>query len=134
MLDLVRCSVLVETEEELGQVLTCLLDKGCVVRLKNRFANPLFTGIRDCLLNIEVEGHICEVQIHLSHIIKEKPAMHVFYNFFRDMFSGSGSYANKMEQVEALGRLGTSGAAIRRGAVAVRPRHTCNSQVVMSGL
>jgi tetratricopeptide (TPR) repeat protein len=107
MLDLVRCSIVVDDELSLGAVLSHLLTlDGCVVRLKNRFKKPLFTGIRDCLLNIKVAGHICEVQLHLSQILKEKPAMHEFYNFFRDMFAGA-SYELKMNQVESLGKLGT---------------------------
>ncbi|GMI16508.1 hypothetical protein TrLO_g12872 [Triparma laevis f. longispina] len=61
MLDLVRCSVIVETEEQLGGVLGKMLGLGIVVRLKNRFANPLPTGIGDCLMNVKVGGHICEV-------------------------------------------------------------------------
>ncbi|GMH64005.1 hypothetical protein TL16_g03861 [Triparma laevis f. inornata] len=43
MLDLVRCSIIVETEEQLGGVLGKMLELGIVVRLKNRFANPLPT-------------------------------------------------------------------------------------------
>ncbi|GMH54520.1 hypothetical protein TrST_g12175, partial [Triparma strigata] len=108
MLDLVRCSIIVETEVQLAGILEIMLGMGIVVRLKNRFANPLPTGIRDCLMNVRVGGHICEVQLHLAPIIKEKGAMHEFYNFFRDLFSGaSESYAAIMERVEALGSIGT---------------------------
>ncbi|GMI00105.1 hypothetical protein TrST_g4277 [Triparma strigata] len=108
MLDLVRCSIIVETEEQLAGVLEKMLAMGIVVRLKNRFANPLPTGIRDCLMNVRVSGHICEVQLHLAPIIKEKGAMHEFYNFFRDLYSGaSESYAAIMDRVEALGSIGT---------------------------
>ncbi|GMH68373.1 hypothetical protein TL16_g04913 [Triparma laevis f. inornata] len=104
MLDLVRCSIIVETEEQLGGVLGKILELGIVVRLKNRFANPLPTGIRDCLMNVKINNHICEVQLHLSYIIKEKGAMHEYYNFFRDKFSGaSATYTEVMGKVEALG-------------------------------
>ncbi|GMH71391.1 hypothetical protein TrST_g3343 [Triparma strigata] len=107
MLDLVRCSIIVETEEQLAGVLEKMLAIGIVVRLKNRFANPLPTGIRDCLMNVRVGGHICEVQLHLAPIIFEKGAIHEFYNFFRDLFSGaSESYAAIMDRVEALGSIG----------------------------
>ncbi|GMH87563.1 hypothetical protein TrVE_jg9523 [Triparma verrucosa] len=108
MLDLVRCSIIVETEVQLAGILEIMLKMGIVVRLKNRFANPLPTGIRDCLMNVRMGGHICEVQLHLAPIIFEKGAMHEFYNFFRDLFSGaSESYAAIMERVEALGSIGT---------------------------
>ncbi|GMH84605.1 hypothetical protein TL16_g09972 [Triparma laevis f. inornata] len=104
MLDLVRCSIIVKSETQLKAVMDKLLELGIVVRLKNRFANPLPTGIRDCLMNMKIGGHICEVQLHLSYIIKEKGAMHEHYNFFRDKFSGaSASYTEIMKKVEALG-------------------------------
>ena len=45
--------------------------------------------MRDVLVNIKVGGHICEIQIHMASILKEKPNMHVFYEFFREMFPGS---------------------------------------------
>ena len=74
--DVVRCSIVVETEDQLAAVLKALLDgqmngegvKVTVARLKNRFAEPMFTGIMDCLLNVlgEVEGqggHVCEIQV-----------------------------------------------------------------------
>jgi hypothetical protein len=74
--DVVRCSIVVETEEQLAAVLKALLDgqmkgegvKVTVARLKNRFAEPMFTGIMDCLLNVLVEvegqgGHVCEIQV-----------------------------------------------------------------------
>lgn len=96
-----------ETEQEIVGALRHMLDSGIVVKLKNRFANPLFTGIRDCLLNVKVAGHICEVQIHLACILNEKPQMHIFYNFFRDLFASTGNYEGVMKQVEALGNLGT---------------------------
>ena len=93
-----------ETEEQLEGTLGKMLEMGIVVRLKNRFANPLPTGIRDCLMNVKMNGHICEVQLHLSYIIKEKGAMHEYYNFFRDKFSGaSATYTEVMGKVEALG-------------------------------
>ncbi|GMH76384.1 hypothetical protein TrLO_g508 [Triparma laevis f. longispina] len=76
MLDLVRCSIIVETEEQLAGVLEKMLGMGIV--------------------------------LHLAPIIKEKGAMHEFYNFFRDLYSGaSESYAAIMDRVEALGSIGT---------------------------
>jgi hypothetical protein len=74
--DAVRGSITLTTEEQIAAVLGALLGgqmKGegvtlTVLRSKNRFDEPLFTGIRDILLNIlvEVEGHgahVCEIQV-----------------------------------------------------------------------
>ncbi|GMI10584.1 hypothetical protein TrLO_g11192 [Triparma laevis f. longispina] len=112
ILDLVRCSITVETEEDLGRVLAKLMESEKVMRLKNRFMSPLPEGIRDCLLNVMITGHICEVQLHLSVIIKQKGLNHEFYNFFRKnvhSFNGktlTESYTEVMARVEALGYIG----------------------------
>ena len=47
-------------------------DRYSVVRLKNRFKDPLFNGYQDALYSIRVRigdtdsWHVCEVQIHLA--------------------------------------------------------------------
>jgi tetratricopeptide (TPR) repeat protein len=109
VLDVIRASIICETEDQVAGVVAALLDLGIVARLKNRFASPLFTGIRDCLINVEVDGHICEVQVHLSHIIARKHDAHVFYEYFRDLFSGAAkSYQRRMETAMELGEIGTT--------------------------
>jgi len=70
IVDVVRCSVVVFTEEQLESVAQALKQRLVdvnneeeekqqqpeivVVRLKNRFKEPLFNGYRDALYNIEV--------------------------------------------------------------------------------
>ncbi|GMH96621.1 hypothetical protein TrVE_jg8161 [Triparma verrucosa] len=99
LLDLVRCSIIVETEEQIAGVLQKLLDIGILVRLKNRFATPLPTGMRDCLLNVKVDGHVAEVQVHQANVFEEKHTMHIYYEFFREMFpNGADSYEELMRQ------------------------------------
>ncbi|GMH59420.1 hypothetical protein TrST_g11484 [Triparma strigata] len=99
LLDLVRCSIIVETEEQITGVLQKMLDIGILVRLKNRFANPLPTGMRDCLLNVKVDGHVAEVQVHQANVFEEKHTMHIYYKFFREMFpNGADSYEELMKQ------------------------------------
>ena len=72
--------------------------------MKNRFANPLFTGIRDLLINFRVDGHICEVQVHLSHLLALKHTAHKYYSYFRDYFVGTDeSYKIRMELFSELG-------------------------------
>ena len=41
-----------------------------VVRVANRVRAPAITGYRDLKLNVEYEGHVCELQLHLqvSHL------------------------------------------------------------------
>jgi len=101
LVDVVRCSVVVFTEEQLESVAQPLKrlstkrrnnnninNRGIVVRLKNRFKTPLFNGYRDALYNIMVycDGgsnddndaathavtHVCEVQLHLADIVAHK--------------------------------------------------------------
>jgi tetratricopeptide (TPR) repeat protein len=111
--DVARCSVVVETEEQLARLLMAFVSGDIagikVVRLKNRFANPMFTGIRDCLMNVAVtcaDGtkHIAEVQLHFAAILALKGECHVYYDFFREFFVGTdGSYKIRLEMFELLG-------------------------------
>ena len=79
LVDVVRCSIVVDDESQLVAVSDALL-RGSIhwlfftaVRLKNRYVDPLFNGHRDALFNIAVpigeDGnvrHVCEVQVQLA--------------------------------------------------------------------
>ena len=94
LVDVVRCSVVVDREDELFAVAEALAGDGDisitpdgdafeVVRLKNRFKEPLFNGYRDALYSVRVrlEGdvwHVCELQLHLSAVIAHKEHTHVY--------------------------------------------------------
>jgi tetratricopeptide (TPR) repeat protein len=111
--DIVRCSVVVDTEEQLSALLSAFINNEIAgitpVRLKNRFANPMFTGIRDCLMNVNIKcpdgsSHIGEVQLHFAPILALKGLCHVYYEFFREFFAGAdSSYQMRLEMFEKLG-------------------------------
>ena len=70
--DIVRSSVIFETEEQVLQALTTLEQDMDVIRIKNRFENPV-NGYRDVLLNILLPNrHIAEMQLHLRNILDVK--------------------------------------------------------------
>ena len=70
--DLARSSVIFETESEVLQALEMLQNDMNVIRIKNRFQNPV-NGYRDVLLNILMpNGHIVEMQLHLRSILEVK--------------------------------------------------------------
>ena len=108
LLDVVRCSIIVDTEEQLIAVTQLLLEGGNVVRLKNRFKYALFTGYRDALFSIVIKTpsgveHVCEVQLHLAPIIFFKSESHEMYEFFRTTFQGGdASVEQHMNQVAVL--------------------------------
>ncbi len=68
-----------------------------LVRLKNRFKEPLFNGYRDALYSLAVcvedVWHVCEVQLHLAAVIfhneADKHESHIYYEFFRSYFRGN---------------------------------------------
>jgi tetratricopeptide (TPR) repeat protein len=108
LVDVVRCSIVCTTEEELekvAQVLGQTGDSVKLVRLKNRFKHPLFNGYRDALYNVAVrlddgEGawHICEIQLHLAAVLSHKDESHHYYEFFRTYFSGNvGAAEDRMD-------------------------------------
>ena len=133
LVDVVRCSIVVDTEGQLISVAEALarggdgggaLDGGAirtadgdvyeVVRLKNRFKEPLFNGYRDALYSVRVQiapgvWHVCEMQLHLAAVIAHKEHTHVYYEFFRSHFGGNMSAADdKMKQLLEIGESGAT--------------------------
>jgi hypothetical protein len=102
--DVGRSSIVCETEEQIVGVIDGLRKDCEIVRMKNRFANPLFTGIRDLLINLKVGDHVFEIQVHLLGLVALKGEAHDYYNYFRDYFVGTdASYKKRMEIFEVLG-------------------------------
>ena len=122
IVDCVRCSVVVETEEQLVAVATFLRDhsldpalldeppagdggnQGYTVfvlsRFKNRYTAPLFNGYRDGLYNISLAlcgkcWVVCEVQLHLAAVLSHKEESHHHYEYFREYFSGNNDAVEK---------------------------------------
>jgi tetratricopeptide (TPR) repeat protein len=113
--DVVRCSIVASSEEQLALFLTSLLEgrveSVAIVRLKNRFKYPMFTGIRDCLINVNISlpdgvAHVGEVQLHLAPILALKGRCHEYYDFFREFFVGNdASYKLRLDVFERLGSI-----------------------------
>ena len=102
--DVGRASIVCYTEERIARVIDAL--KGKSIRMKNRFANPYYTGTRDALMNIKVDGHVFEVQIHLADLlaVNYESHGHDFYEYFREYFvDTSGSYEKRAELFRRLG-------------------------------
>jgi hypothetical protein len=106
LVDVVRCSIVVYTEEQMEDVAQSLSATKShigyeILRLKNRFRVPLFNGYRDALYSILVDCgdgvlHVCEVQLHLAAIVAHKERSHLFYEYFRGYFHGSGAVEKRM--------------------------------------
>jgi hypothetical protein len=110
--DVARCTVVVTEETSLANILLPLVRGDIsgikIVRLKNRFKHFLFTGIRDCLMNVEItcpDGtcHIGEVQLHFAPILALKGRCHKPYEYFREYFKGnSSSYEARVALFDGL--------------------------------
>jgi len=94
LIDIARASIVVDNEAQLRAVFDAISTSD-VVRLKNRFANPSFNGYRDALFNVCVDGHIAEVQVHLTPFLEQKGEAHKHYKFFREKFHGSEDTVNE---------------------------------------
>ena len=86
--DIVRASLVVDTEEQLVAVMDDLLSNFDLGRVKNRFMHPLYNGYRDVLVGIIIDGHVCELQLHLAAIVYHKEGAHHMYDFLRTFFRG----------------------------------------------
>ena len=112
ILDLVRASIVVNTEEQLATLLETIFTTSQnekfshiqVIRFKNRFKYPTFSGYRDALFNLQITSSqkngqdqggittntmIVELQIHLVQVMEHKPESHFYYGFFRKFFLGN---------------------------------------------
>ena len=78
-----------------------------LVRVKNRFAKPLFNGYQDGLYTIALAvgrcWALCEVQLHIAAVLAHKESRE-FYEHFRAYFSGSSDTVEK--RITVLDRLG----------------------------
>lgn len=61
--DIVRCSFIFETEEEVLDAMNSIQSLVEVVRIKNRMTSK---GYRDVLINVSFEGIVCEIQLHTA--------------------------------------------------------------------
>ena len=88
-MDAARGSIICETLAELAAVIQVLLaDKTrapMVVRVKDRLSEPASGGYRDVVLNVEIEGHVCELQLHLAKLYGIKSQAHRIYKMKRSV-------------------------------------------------
>ena len=86
-MDAARGSIICETLAELATVIQVLLTNelgvSMVVRVKDRLSEPASGGYRDVMLNVEIEGHVCELQLHLAKLIAIKSKAHRVYQLQR---------------------------------------------------
>lgn len=82
LLDLCRSTVMVNDGAKIADLFCALAERAKIVRVKDRFARPVM-GYRDMLVNVEIDGHICEVQIHVRAILDVKEIIHPAYEFYR---------------------------------------------------
>ena len=117
LVDIVRGSIVVDTEDDLEAVVKRLLENHVetehdgvrVVRFKNRFKHPMPDGGRDMNFNIVVtldDGtrFVCELQVHLKQILDFNLAKHVAYEFFRAYFKGGGTESQRGEILERIAK------------------------------
>ena len=88
VLDVVRGSIVADTEVELLELYEKLQRGLDIVRVKNRFDKPGITGHKDLLLTIAVPigdaEHLCELQLHLREVYEM--SSYAAYCFFRPFF------------------------------------------------
>jgi hypothetical protein len=88
IVDAARGSIICETLAELAAAIRVLLADETrapmVVRVKDRlYEEPASGGYRDVMLNVEIEGHVCELQLHLAKLIAIKSKAHRVYQMQR---------------------------------------------------
>jgi hypothetical protein len=88
--DLLRATIIVPNETDIGTVIREINDVFPITREKNRFKNPLPTGYRDVLLNVMTPvGVKAEIQVNIPPMIAAKHIGHYLYEMLRAEPSGS---------------------------------------------
>eukprot|EP00957_Ditylum_brightwellii_P189692 14439452-Ditylum_brightwellii.AAC.1 len=103
LLDINRASIIVNKEKQLLAIAKALENQN-IVRLQNRFKEPLFTGYRDALYSICINGVICEIQLHHRAIVvaDDKKESYMYYTYFRSFFSGNvDAVSNRIGIIES---------------------------------
>ena len=107
LLDIVRCAIILDNEEQLCSVTKLLLEHESVVRFKNRFEGEVFTGFRDAIISIEITiesgaKHICEVQLLLAPFVDSDLQAYEMYVAFRSLFRGDSTYLEELLSAVAI--------------------------------
>ena len=114
--DVVRGAIFVSSIDAVMAAYDGVAERFEVVRVKNRFANPTVCGFRDCLCNVDVEAHICEIQIHVTEVkaIAKRSDSHAHYEFFRSYFAGNEAtvVAQRMDVLERWNNGGVDADAV----------------------
>ena len=90
LLDIVRCTIAVDTHDEVRSVVERLKESGLeLVRApKDRFHHPLPVGYRDLMMNAKLpSGHIAEVQVQVKPMLIAKKEGHKSYEVMRSLFA-----------------------------------------------
>jgi hypothetical protein len=153
LIDSVRCSIVVDTEDQLVSVAGFLQEQSgatieldgvgpvrfTIARLKNRYIRPLFNGYQDALYTIELElvesgvRALCEVQLHLAAILAHKEMSHRFSSISPEEISGSNdgaSHSCRLRIAERSDRFSTP--SLSRSKTSKATFTTCSSNFAES--
>ncbi|MFT7520437.1 MAG: hypothetical protein ACI9MC_002583 [Kiritimatiellia bacterium] len=84
LVDVARASVFYDTDEGMKDGVALIRKSMDVVRVKNNFELPK-GGYRDYNFNVRIDGHVCELQVHLTAIIEAKKEGHDDYEVVREI-------------------------------------------------
>jgi len=77
VLDIISMDIICESYEQIQKEMIHIKNDPRVMRIMDRFANPLPCGYSDIIVNSELSnGHISETRIHLADVYKELYAVH----------------------------------------------------------
>jgi len=109
--DVVRGSIIFSSSSHLLQFVETITDSESfvIVKSKNRFQQPAFTGYRDWCLQIQIDTglgfhHICELQLHCQAIkdLSAELGLYAYYEYFRCYFGDAGRNDDLEDRLEEL--------------------------------
>jgi len=105
--DLVRASLSYNKVADVYKALDKLSKtKGIeIVLVKDRIAKPISGGYRDVSLKVKVEGHVCELQLHLGSVMKAKQGAHKLYEEIRSIAAKAKGEGRKKFSLREMKRI-----------------------------
>lgn len=97
--DLLRATIVVNSPDQVAEAIDAVAQRFEVVRVKNRFTDPLPTGYRDALINVRTaEGVEAEIQVNVPEMLVAKDSGHKLYEMSRSLPEGDA----RRSELEAL--------------------------------
>lgn len=105
--DIVRATVVVDNFEQLQRAIDATAEKfgaHSIIDYRDNLRAPIDTvdGYRDVKMNVEIGGHIAELQVNVPEMVKAKQGLHSLYEERRTLAAKTDLSTQQIERITAI--------------------------------